>query len=57
MSEEQSFVVAKEQIVVHKYDGDLTEEEMKNAEPIETVVIEDGKIVDVIRREDTSGSN
>lgn len=54
MSEEQSFVITKEQIVVHKYDGDLTEEEMQNAEPIETVILEDGKIVDVIRREETN---
>jgi len=53
MSEEQTFVVTKEQIVLKKFEDNLTDEEMENAEPIETVIIEDGKVVEVIRREDT----
>ncbi len=59
---EDSYVVMDEKIVLHKYDGDLTEEEMKTAEPIETVVInatlimKNGKIIEVIGKEDNASN-
>jgi hypothetical protein len=44
-----SEAVIDEHIVLHKYDGDFTEEQIANGEagePIETVVIHNGEIVE-----------
>ncbi len=60
--DEDSYVVVDEQIVLHKYDGDLTEEEMATAEPIETVVMnatlimKNGEIIEVIGKEDNASN-
>lgn len=40
-----------EEIVLNKFEGDLSDEEMANADPIETVVIKNGKIVEHIYHE------
>ena len=36
----------EEVIVLNKYEGDLTEEEMADAEPLETVKLVNGEIVE-----------
>lgn len=37
-----------EEIVLNKFEGDLTDEEMETAQPLETVVIKNGEIVEHI---------
>lgn len=41
-----------ETIVLKKFDGDLTDEEMETAEPLETITLVDGKIVETTTREE-----
>ena len=50
---ELSDLVVDEEVVLRKYAGDLTEEEMANATPIEEIVIKNGEVISVTRREDT----
>lgn len=44
-----------ERLVLHKYEGDLSEEEMETAQPLETVIIEDGEIVEHIIHSEEGG--
>lgn len=48
MNEESGEVDLDEVIVLNKYEGDLTEEQMANADPLETVTIKNGEIVEHI---------
>lgn len=41
-----------ETIVLKKFDGDLTDEEMESAEPLETITLVDGKIVETKTKEE-----
>jgi hypothetical protein len=45
-----------ERLVLHKYEGDLTEEEMETAQPLETLVIERGEIVEHTIHSEEGGS-
>lgn len=51
MAEEKAPVTVAERIVLNKFEGDLTEEEMETATPLETIVIEKGEIVEHIIHE------
>lgn len=44
-----------ERLVLHKFDGDLTEDEMETAQPLETLVIERGEIVEHIIHSEEGG--
>lgn len=41
-----------ETIVLKKFEGDLTDEEMDAAEPVETITLVDGKIVETKTKEE-----
>lgn len=48
MIEEGAEVEVDEVIVLNKYEGDLTDEEMVDTQPLETVTVKNGKIVEHI---------
>ena len=48
MIEEDAQVTVEEVIVLNKFEGNLTEEEMADADPIETVTVKNGEIVEHI---------
>ena len=45
----------KEKVTLRKYEGDGPDD--RTDEPIETVIIEDGKITQVIKRNDQNATN
>jgi hypothetical protein len=57
--EEGANVTVDEIVVLNKYEGDLTEEEMADAQPIETITVKNGEIVEHIVWEEVNnnGSN
>lgn len=48
MIEEGATLDVDEVIVLNKFEGDLTDEEMETAQPLETVTIKNGEIVEHI---------
>ncbi len=48
MNEEGAEVNVDEVIVLNKYEGDLSDEELVNAKPLETVTVKNGEIVEHI---------
>lgn len=55
MIEEGTDFEVEEVIVLNKFEGNLTDEEMETAQPLETVTVKNGKIIEhIVWKEETN---